>query len=255
MERRFFQDVEQREVEITGGTCGVPIIYREVFIAAAMFTAPTLKLRELLPTSKLVPAEMLPGRGLLGFLAGDYRDTSIGPYREFMIAIPVRYRPRFNPPLFPALRMAASLSLEAYVWQLPLTSEVGLRAGIDIWGLPKFLAEIDFAEDADKVSCSLREEGKHILTLEMKKNAARMKTYFDLAMFSVKDKELLRTPVNGIAASLGRSFRPGSARLVLGAEHDISRRIREVAPGKSAMTLYIPRGQLLLPEAEERLSL
>ena len=212
MESKFLEDIEQHEVEITGGTCGVPILYRNVFAVMGGFTAPTLKLKELLPTSKLLPAEVYPGKGLLGILAADYRDTSIGPYKELLITVPVRYRPRFNPPLLPVLRMSASLSFEVFIWQLPLTSEAGLHAGIDIWGFPKFLADIDFSEDADKVACSLSEGGRHILTMEVKKNAARMKTYFDFTTFSVKDRDLLRTHIDGISGSLGRSFKPGGAR-------------------------------------------
>jgi hypothetical protein len=254
MESKFLEDIEQHEVDISGGTCEVPILYRDVFAIFGAFTAPTLKLKQLLPTSKLVPVEIYPGKGLLSFMAADYRDTSIGPYREFAITIPARYHPRFNPPLFPVLRMSASLSFEAFIWQLPLTSEVGLHAGIDIWGFPKFIADIDFSEDADSVSCTLAEEGEHILTLEVKKNPARIKTYFDYTLFSVKDRELLRTHMDGISGSMGRSFKPGSASLALG-EHTISRRIREVAPGKSMMTMYIPRGQMILPEAEESLAL
>jgi hypothetical protein len=254
MEGSFFEGIVQRPVEISGGTCEVPLLYRDVFAVAGVFAAPTLKLKELLPTSKLVPAEMYPGKGLLGFMAADYRDSTIGPYKEFLIMVPVRYRPRFNPPFLPVLRMAASLSFEVFIWQLPLTSELGLRAGIDIWGFPKFLEDIEFREDGGKVTCSLYEGGKEILSLEVKKNAARMKTSFDYTTFSVKGRELLRTPVSGISGGLGRSFRPGGARLILG-DHELSRRIREIAPGRSVMTLYVPKGKLILPEAEERLAL
>jgi hypothetical protein len=254
MEGAFFENVEQHEVKITGGSCGVPILYRDVYAFAGVFAAPTLKLKELLPTSKLVPVELYPGKGALGFLAADYRDTTIGPSREFIIMIPARYRPRFNPPLLPVLRMAASLSFEVFIWQLPLTSEVGLHAGIDIWGLPKFLADIEFGEDDSTVSCKLSEGGEEILTLQVKKNAARMKTYFDYTIFSEKDGELLRTHVNGISSSLGRSFKPGGASLTLG-DHTLSRSLREVAPGMSIMTMYIPKGQLILPEAEEHMPL
>jgi len=254
MEHQFFEGIEGREVEITGGTVEVPILYRDIFAVVSVFVAPTLALKELLPTSKLVPVEFLPGKGLLGFMATEYRDTTIGPYKEFIIMVPARYRPRFNPPVTPALRMSLSLSFEVYIWQLPLTSEVGLHAGIDIWGFPKFLADIDFTEDENSVTCTLAEEGEHIITLEVKKTPARMKTYFDYTIFSVKDRDLLRTHVSGISETLGRSFRPGTARLTLG-EHPVSRRIREVAPGKSVLTMYIPQAQLILPEAQERLAL
>ncbi|MDY6794004.1 MAG: acetoacetate decarboxylase family protein [Actinomycetota bacterium] len=254
MENTFFEGIEPEEVEITDGTCQVPILYHDIFAIAGVFVAPTLALRELLPTSKLVPVELLPGKGLLGFMAADYRETSIGPYREFIVMIPARYRPRLNTPLLPALRMSFSLSFETFIWQLPLTSDVGLHAGIDIWGFPKFLADIDFSEDEKTVSCSLAENGEHILTLEVQKTPAKLMTYFDYTIFSVKDRELLQTHVNGISDALGRNVMPGKAGLVLG-EHPISRQIREVAPGKSVLTLYIPKGQLILPEANARLPL
>ncbi len=254
MEGLFFADVEQREVQITGGSCAVPILYREVFAVAGIFLAPTLKLRDLLPTSKLVPAEVMPGKGLLAVMAFDYRDTSIGPYRELAIAVPARYRPRVNPMLIPPLRMAASLSFEAFVWQLPVTTEVALHAGIDIWGYPKFMAEIGFEEGEETVTCTLEEQGRHILSLEVKKSLPRMKTYFDFNTYTVKDRELLFTSIRGLSTSLGRSFLPGTARMTLG-EHEISRKIREIAPGKSIHSLYIPRARMLLPEAEQRLPL
>lgn len=254
MEDRFLQEVQQREIQITGGSCAVPVIYHEAFVVAGIFLAPTLKLRDLLPTSKLVPAEVFPGKGLLAFMAADYRDSSIGPYRELGIAVPARYRPRTNPPLVPALRMAASISFEAFVWQLPVTTEVALHAGIDIWGYPKFLAEIDFQEDETHVTCSLTEKGEHILTLKVKKSLPKLKTYFDLNTYTVKDRELLFTSIQGISGSLGRSFAPGTAQLLLG-EHGLSRKVREIAPGRSIQSLYIPRARMILPEAERRLAL
>jgi hypothetical protein len=254
MDSQFLESIKQRELEITGGTCEVPILYRDVFSVAGIFMAPTLALKNLLPTSKLQPLELFPGKGLLGFLAFDYRDTSIGPYREVAMAIPVRYGTGFRAPLYPALRMSFSFSFEAYIWQLPLTSQVGLNAGIDIWGFPKFMAEIDISEGEKSVTCTLSEEGRHILTLEVKKNAAKMKSYFDYTLYSVRGEDLLRTRVDGLSGSLGRSFLPGAASLELG-DHSLSRKIREVAPGKSVLTLYMPAGQMILPEAGERLAL
>ncbi len=250
MEEQFFEDVQQRSVQITGGSVEVPILYKDVFAIGASFIAPVLPLKNLLPTSKLVPLQVLPGKGLLTFMAFDYRDTSIGPYKEFAIAIPARYEPGFNIPLFPVLRMGASLSFEAYVWQLPLTSELGLNAGKDLWGFPKFLAEIEFSEAEKSVMCSLSEEGEHILTLEVRLSNAKLKSYFDLNTYTEKDDKLLLTRSRGLSGEIGKSYMPGTASLSLG-EHPLSRQIREVAPGKSIMTLYIPKGQLLLPEHEK----
>lgn len=250
MEGEFFEEVRQHSVNITGGSVRVPILYQDVFTIAASFVAPVLPLRNLLPTSKLEPLQVMPGKGLLTFMAFDYKETSIGPYREFAIAVPARYEPRYDVPLLPVLRMAASLSFEAFIWQLPLTSEVGLHAGIDIWGFPKFIAEIDFSESEKSISCSLSEKDEHILTLEVGLSRPKVKSYFDFNTYTVKGDDLLFTQVRGISGNIGKSYLPGSARLSLG-EHPLSRQIREVAPGTSLQTLYIPQGQLLLPEAEK----
>jgi hypothetical protein len=251
MESTFFEGLEIKKREIRGGTVEVPVRYQQVFAVGGIFTAPVLPLQKLLPTSKLVPAEIIPGKGLLAVMAFDYRESSIGPYREVGIAVPARYRPRMNPPLFPALRMSASLSYEAYIWKLPVTTEIALRAGIDVWGYPKFMGEIEFTEDDEQVSCRLSEEGRHILTLTVRKFPTRLKTYFDLNTWTVKDDELLFTCIKGISSSLGRTFTPGRARLELGEDHPVSRTIREIAPGRSVHALYIPGAKIILPEAEQ----
>jgi Acetoacetate decarboxylase (ADC) len=250
MDEQFFEDVQTRPVEITGGSVDVPILYKDILAIAGSFIAPILPLKNLLPTSKLVPMQILPGKGLLTFMAFDYEDTSIGPYKEFAIAIPARYEPGFNLPLLPILRMAASLSFETYIWKLPLTSEVGLHAGIDIWGFPKFLAEIEFSQAEKSMTCSLSEKGEHILTLEVGLSNPKMKSYFDFNTYTEKDGELLLTRARGLSGAIGKSYKPGTATLSLG-EHALSRQIREVAPGKSVQTLYMAKGQLMLPESEK----
>ncbi len=210
MEGWLPEEVEQKEVAITGGSCAVPVIYREVFAVAGIFLAPTLKLRDLLPTSKLVPAEVMPGKGLLAVVAFDYRDTSIGPYREVGIAVPARYRPRFNPMLVPPLRMAASLSYEAFVWQLPVTTETALHAGIDIWGYPKFLAEIEFEESEEGGS------GLGVLSGRVLRLRARRVPHMGWNTLSVRDGSALLLGLDGADVYFAHSYAcaPADAALV-----------------------------------------
>ena len=63
--------------------------------------------------------------------------------------------------------------------------------------------------------------------MEVKKNA-RMRP-LRLHHLSVKDRDLLRTHIDGISGSLGRAA--GRRPLTLG-DHELSRRIREIAPGR-----------------------
>lgn len=251
MEEDFFEGLEKTEVRITGGSVELPILYRESTCVTGVFTVPAAAVRELLPTPDLVPLPVWPGRSLLGFSAFSYRDTSIGPYNEFAIGIPVRYKPSHNDWPMPALRMAATLSFDIFIWKLPVTSEVALNAGIDIWGYPKFLADIDFEDKIDAVSCRVVAEGKHILTFSVRKMDAKMKTYLDLNSYTVKDGNILWTPVRGISTGLGRSFKPGTTHLELG-DHPLAAQIGDLGISKrSATSLYIPNLQTILPAAEK----
>lgn len=251
MEEGFFDGLEKTEVRITGGTVELPILYREATCITGVFTVPAAAVKELLPSPDLVPLLIWPGRALLGFSAFSYRDTSIGPYNEFAIGIPVRYKPSRNDWPMPALRMAATLSFDIFIWKLPVTSEVALNAGIDIWGYPKFLADIDFEDKADAVSCRVAAEGKHILTFSVRKMDAKMKTYLDLNSYTVKDGNILWTPVRGISTGLGRSFKPGTVHLELG-DHPLAAQIGDLGISKrSATSLYIPNLQTILPAAEK----
>ncbi len=251
MEDDFFRDIEFKEVTTRSGPVELPILYRAATCVVGLFSAPAAGVRALLPSPDLVPLEKWPGRAMLAFVAFAYHDTSIGPYNEFGIAVPVSYKPRRKPGLIPALRMLSTLSFETWVWKLPVTTEAALNAGIDIWGYPKFLADIDFEEGPDSVACRLAAEGKHILTLTVRKKKPATKTYLDFNTYTVKDGDILHTPVRGVSTGMARSVLPHSAALELG-DHPLAGELGGLGlSSKATASLYIPDLQTILPEAEQ----
>ena len=81
------------------------------------------------------------------------------------------------------LSMMARRYFTAYVWQLPVTTERARIGGVEMYGYPKFLADIVFVDEGNMLACTLSEGGKDILTLKGRKlktgteKINRFKTY------------------------------------------------------------------------------
>jgi hypothetical protein len=51
------------------------------------------------------------------------------------------------------------------VWQLPVTTELARAGGVDLYGYPKFLADIRFGKGPDQVTCSVTDETGPIVSM------------------------------------------------------------------------------------------
>ncbi len=255
MEERDLDGMERETVHTGSGPVELPILYNDTLSIASFFAAPTAGVKELLPSPSLAPVELWPGKSTICFIAFSHHQASIGHHREFWIAIPSTYQQPYRSYLLPALRMAASLSFQLFVWKLPVTTQVALDIGREIWGYPKMLAEIDFSEDHGRVICRVAEGGAEVATMRVGKTKANVKTYLDFNTFTVKDQGILWTPVKCLAGGLRRSFRPGASSLSLG-NHALAERLSEIGLSRKAlMTLYIPHLQMMLPRPEAQYSL
>ncbi len=165
----FFDGIYQVDTESGGEPIKFPIFYHDARSFTAIFAANWFKLRKMLPDWRYFPAQVLPGVGAVAFTAFEYYDTDIRPYNEFAIAI-ILNSPHLAPvPGYNLLRQYFLNTFEAYIYHLPVTTNVALRAGIDFYNYPKFIAGIDFTDTADEVACDLTHEGKRICKLTSKK--------------------------------------------------------------------------------------
>jgi hypothetical protein len=107
-------------------------------------------------------AAMLPGNELHPFRLGshallvvtvvNYRFTDIGRYVEFSIAIACTHGGRPAPPLLPAV-FRRWFGTGQFVVDLPVSTEISVKGGKGIWGMPKHQANLDF-EVTDRVVSS-----------------------------------------------------------------------------------------------------
>jgi hypothetical protein len=257
MDKDFFAGVETKEyvdVASTGLRVQLPIRFLDWSAIIGGFTAPADRLQELLPSKRLKPALLTPGRGVIALGAFEYRElVDLPGYNEVIISIPVLYEPTVNIPGLPLLAPQWFKTYGLYVHHMPVTNEVARDGGIEVWGYPKFLAEITFEETGESLRCRLRAEGKDIIALEGEKLDTRPRSLV-WPNYTVKGDELLKTPVQ-VQGEMGISMLRGGVTYTLG-DHPIADELRSLDVSEKAVQyIYAPQAQSLLHPGEERLPL
>lgn len=204
----------------------LPVFYYDNTSMTAIYTASTEKVRQLLPLPDMHPVEVMIGRALVAFTAFEYRRTDIDPYNEFSISFPITFRKKPIPGIT-VLGMMARRYFTAYVWQLPVTTERARRGGVEMYGYPKFLADITFSRENDALTCQLSEGGKNILTLKGQKLRTSVEKVNRFKTFSVKDGVPLAANVYMNPIEFGKSMSGKAAELTLG-NHDIAKKLQEI---------------------------
>ena len=171
----------------------LPVVYRKGSAFFAAFPYPLSAIRPLLPNTMLVPATLVPGKGVLVVAVFDYQDTSIGPYREVGIGFQCRLRSSGPLPLLPLLAERFFSDVGAWVHLLPVTTSAADELGRASWGFPKFVADIRIDRTDDHVACEVTEGGERLLHAEIERPGPSRPTSLPLKLYSAIDEELLFT--------------------------------------------------------------
>lgn len=219
----FFEGVRQADIDIDGDVVKLPIFYRDGEAMTGVFPARLGVLRSMLPDRRLSPARLAPGIGAIAVTCFEYRDTDVGSYNELAIGIVLNHpRHRINAPGKSMLGGLMRGQLDAFVHHLPVTTDLALVAGRELWNYPKFIASIDFEEDAETRTCRLAEDGEHILTLRMPKLVGASDQQIQLFTHIYQDGQPQRGEFKLLAHDYGWSLKPGAAQIELGRSHPIA---------------------------------
>jgi hypothetical protein len=161
----LFTGLQQLDIDIAGALGKTPTFYRDGRSIAATFPARLSVLRNLMPCDDYTPARLAPGVGVINVDCFEHRVSDIGPYNEVAISVLLRPLPtgRRRPTWVPLAARASHQ--DAYIWKLPVTTEIARAGGFDHYGFPTFLAHIDFDSTGDHISCRVVDHGTGILTL------------------------------------------------------------------------------------------
>jgi hypothetical protein len=242
----LFKGIHQEEFEFHGRKGKMPIFYYDNTSFSAMFTASTGKVRPFLPHPEMRPIELYPGRCLMAFMAFEYRKSDLDPYNEFCIAVGVTFR-KTQVPLATMASQLLRRSLSAYIWHLPVTTEIARIGGVDLYGYPKFIADIDFHREPGRIGCVLADKGKKILSLSGKTLATAAGKRLEYTTWSIKDGAPLRTRILVNPIEFSQSVSRDAASLEIGTGHPICEELKSIGLGeKPILYQYSPVTEAIL---------
>jgi hypothetical protein len=181
----------------------------------AVFSIDADAARSLIPSHEVHPMRLW-NRGLLVITVINYVVTDIGPYIEYSIAIACTHGKNRAPRLLPGLLMK-HYGTGQYVWDLPVSSEVSVKGGKGIWGMPKHQASLDFVVGERYVSSQYDLNGEFMMRVDVRKpRTAWLPVNMGAANYCAFRGMLMKSRIY-FKGKLGFSmFKRDSARLVIG---------------------------------------
>lgn len=217
----------------------VPINTEQSPAIMAVFPIDYAKARALLPGNEVHPMRIWK-KALLVVAVINYEVTDIGKYIEFSIGIACTRGRRSAPRLLPGLFMRY-FGTGQYVIDLPVSSEISVKGGKGIWGMPKHQGNLDFNISENTVSSQYELDGQ----LVMKLSISRPKSaWLPLSLRGVNYcgfRGLLMKSTVYFKARAGFSlFKKGAATLVIG-DHPRAQVIKDLDVGDNPIaTVFIP---------------
>jgi len=181
----------------------------------AVFSIDTEAASKLIPSNEVHPLRLWK-RSLLVITVIHYKITDIGSYIEYSIAIACTHGRKPAPRLLPGLMMK-TFGTGQYVWDLPVSTEVSVKGGKGIWGMPKHQASLDFVIGDHWVSSQYDLGGQMMMRVDVQKpNRAWLPVNMGAANYCAFRGMLMKSYIY-FKGKLGMSlFAPGSARLLIG---------------------------------------
>lgn len=224
----------------------MPVFYRDNFCMNALYTASTDLVRKYLPDPLMYPLEVTRGRCLVSFTAFEYRDTDIAPYNEFSIAFLIKYG-RKGLPLLSLMSQKRKRRFEMYIRHLPVTTEIARSGGVELYGFPKIIANIDFTRDRDVSRCVITEKKKQILTLQGPVIPVKPGDTTWYRCYPVYQGITIMAKTCFMNHQMGETRKTDDVKLILGDDHPICSELRSIELSEKAfMYQYIPSGESIL---------
>lgn len=253
----FFQ-VPTHHRAFSLGVMALPTRYTDAGCVMATFEVDWDAANALIEAPDLDLVRLPNGKALMNVVVYEYRRLTNGtPYNEAGIALLV------NPQGYPLpADPQAALDLPAdrrqlgdYIVDLPVTTAPACKAGIDLWGYPKFVTNIDFALEGKSFAGTVHDperEDEFILKLEGEAGAEkRLDDWQDLVLYSKFEDQLFRA-TSVTRSDEGRSAEPGTFVLTVSPTslHPMATRLRQLIGDTATPTAvsYTPHFQLRLNE-------
>lgn len=207
--------LEGRHAFVDGIRYVMPIDSRNSSAIIAAFPINWDKARALIPPGDVHPFRLWK-RGLLLVTVIDYRQTDIGAYIEYSLAIACTKGARPAPRLLPAV-FQRLFGTGQYVFDLPVSSEVSVKGGKGIWGMPKHQCSLDFVIGSRWISSQYDLDGRMVTRFDVRRpKSAWLPINMGAANYCVFRGMMMKSLIYFRGKVGFHLLRSGSARLVLG---------------------------------------
>lgn len=212
---------------IQGREITMPVEVRKASSWAAIYPVDARAAQRLVDPAGLRVVRPFPNRALATLLFVRYDDGDLDAYHEVGVSFLVH--PHEGARASDLIRNRARV----YIHHLPVNQGFTLEAGREIWGYPKFLADIDIDEGPRETACAISESGSRIFRLEVRNGGAFPMPAQAPPTYTFLDGVLRLTEWEVAGGSRGR---PGGARLELG-DHPIADELRTLGlPERALLT-------------------
>lgn len=157
---------EGRHALVDGIPFRMPVNARKSPALMAGFSCDWEKANALLPGNELHALKLPNGRAAFLITVINYLDTTIGKYIEFSIAIGCTHGSKPAPIILNALMMK-TYGTGQYILDLPVSSEISVKGGKGIWGMPKHQANLAFEITDSMVSSHYEKDGQFAFRIEI----------------------------------------------------------------------------------------
>jgi hypothetical protein len=150
---------------VDGVPFAMPIGTRNSTALMAAFTIDADKSAAYMPGPDLHPLRIW-NKGILLVTVIDYVETDIGKYIEFSIGIACTRGKKRAPRMLPLL-FRNHYGMGQYVMDLPVSTEISVKGGKGIWGMPKHQASLDFIVEDDLISSQYDLDGELAVRIDI----------------------------------------------------------------------------------------
>jgi hypothetical protein len=235
-----------RHALVDGIPFALPVRSFRMQALMAAFPVEPEQARALLPPS-LSPVRLW-SKSLLVITVVNYQETSIGKYIEYSVALACARRDRQPPRLLPFL-LPGPFRFGQYVLDLPVSTEISVKGGKGIWGMPKHQASLDFVVAEDTVSSQYDKDGRLGVLVEVRRpGGLRLPASVGASNYCQFRGMLMKSDVYFRGRAEVAFGRRASAKLVLG-DHPRLAAVKALRIGsRPVFTVFIPEAHGVLDD-------
>jgi hypothetical protein len=241
------RDYEGRYAMVDGITFKLPVSATQSPALMAGFFCDYEQAKKMLPGNELHPVKVF-GKAVFMVTVIDYRHTTIGKYIEYSIALAVTRGSKPAPPLLPAMLMK-TYKTGQFILDLPVSSEISVKGGKGIWGMPKHKANLDFIISDSQVSAQYEKDGQFAFRIEIDRPR---KIIFPISIGSINYSHfrnmLMASYINFKSKAGIKLGKSATGRLFIG-DHPRTKFLKDLQiQSKPFFTMYMPEANGILDD-------